>query len=100
MFCAIHTTDSGSTLELKGDWVMRSAKELYQTLGEQIDQPLTLIDASQIDDIDSAGLQIIVSWMRTRKSKGLLSRISTLSPSTIDLSKLYDLENELTGVNP
>lgn len=97
MFVEHHKTEQGEQLIFQGEWVMRSAKSIYEELSPLLMMDAVAIDAFKIEEIDSSGLQILISALRTRKSQGKLHNLSASSSVLDSLVQLFGLSDEIKG---
>lgn len=97
MFVIEETSAQGPVLQLQGEWLMRNSRTIHGELTALLDQQVVGLDASKIEDIDSAGLQLLLAALRTRQKSGLSNAVIASSGALDSLVHLYGLESEFQG---
>lgn len=89
------TTEGGSTaLAISGEFTIFTAATLKQTLLDAVKQAgngEVDIDLSEVSEIDSAGMQLMIMAKREAASVGKNLRFVRHSDPVLDMIDLYDL---------
>ena len=71
-----------SRVKITGELSIRNVAELHQRLGESLGRgPDLVLDFTQVESCDTAGLQLICSLRKTAVQRGLRFRVATMSPA-------------------
>jgi anti-sigma B factor antagonist len=85
-------------LNFGSDWTIGQAAELHtQLMGAlQSGEPVTL-DLSGVEAIDSAGVQLLLSWRATLSERGMPVGLMGVSATVRSALTVYGLGAELLG---
>lgn len=76
---------AGDAIVFKGDWVIASAAAIRQSLAEAIADPtITILDLAEAERIDTAGVQLLLSALKTDASARLEVHLSPAVRETLD----------------
>lgn len=82
----------GNRLSVSGELKVQHLDEIRPALLEALDLPQDVVlDVSRVAEVDTAGLQLVLSFLRTRQEGS--ARLEGLTPS-------FDRALQLTGLEP
>lgn len=89
---SLRTETQGCTLSFIGELNIYQAAELLPEVKASLpkDRPI-LLDLSQVDEIDAAGLQILVAIRMHALSHGISCQVSACSDAVMALLELADM---------
>ena len=90
----------GDTLTLCGEISFATVNRLVATGREAIDAlsfDSAVLDFSAVSKTDSAGLALVVDWVRSARHRGVDLRIVGVSAQLADIARVSGLEDFLAG---
>lgn len=88
-------SENGSNLQLKGSLVISVVKSTWSSLQEHLSGEGTLeVDLSEIDEIDSAGFQILIQMKRAHREGFRKVAYRAHSAGVLQFLELYGLAGE------
>ena len=83
---------TATRIGIEGELTIFAAAELRQRLLDAIGANTEVeVDLSQVSEIDSAGIQLMVAAKREAAARNKLLRFTNHSPAVFDIIELYDL---------
>ena len=80
--CSQSPDDTGFTLKIDGALTIGSAGQLMELLARSLRQNADVTaDFAEVEECDTAGLQLICAWNRTAAARGRRIRVAALSPA-------------------
>ena len=86
---------SESIEHLTGEWTIHQIGELHPVLLSLVNQKLVSFDASAISEMDSAGVQLLISARNALGMQGLEMQLIAASPCVRDALHCYGLDAHL-----
>lgn len=88
----VENTPSGTRIALAGELNIYAAAALKERLLPAIGESSSIeIDLSEVTEIDSAGLQLMILVKRQSRHSGVAVRLVGHSPEVVDLIELFNL---------
>ena len=85
-------------LSVKGDLTIYTAVACKQKLLEALSDSKTVeIDLSKVNEIDTAGVQVLLLAQREARQAGKSAAVTSLSPAAREVLDLYKLTAPLVG---
>ena len=98
--CATSPRSAGKTLKLSRNLTIYEAETIKAELLHGVSQRSVIdLDLSQVIEIDTAGIQLLMLAQRECRREGKALRVAACSPAVQELIDLYDL-GELFGGAP
>ena len=90
----METLLEGTGLTVKGNCLIQELDPLVKSLGELVesDRNSIQLDLSNVENIDTAGIQLLASCRNTALARGKTFSISSMSDSVRDALKLTGLQ--------
>ena len=100
MHIELHRGDAGLAMRLSGDLTIYHARDLQTALLDAFRQGTAIAaDLAEVQEIDAAGLQLLVALARNCRGVGLSLQLNNLSPAVTEALRWSGLASEL-GVTP
>jgi len=86
--------NNSTEITISGDFNIYSAMEMYQKYFQSITiKERVILKLSAIDEVDTAGIQLLIALFKTIKLQGSSYLIQTNSASINEYSKLFNLDH-------
>jgi phospholipid transport system transporter-binding protein len=82
-------------LHIKGPVTLENAMTLRDQSEQYFDRPQLLFDFSEVSEIDSAAVSLMLEWLRKGRATGCEVRFANLGESITSLTDLYGVEDLL-----
>jgi len=90
----IQKRNNSTEITISGDLNIYSAMENYQTHFQTLKfKKKVILKLSAIDEVDTAGMQLLIALLKVIKQQGSNYLIQTTSNSINDYSKLFNLDH-------
>lgn len=90
----------GSELELVGELAFATVTQVLER-GRDVIAGVTgaraVLDLSRVTRTDSAGLALVVDWMRAARARGLELELRSVPPQLAEIARVSDLEELIPG---
>ena len=86
---------SGDRLQVVGPMTIAGALELKSSGESAIGAGTSVVDLSQVTDVDSASLAVLFDWLRTAREQGVALSIAHPPESVRSLAQLYGVADLL-----
>ena len=84
--------EADGRLYVSGPVTLDNAMALLEAGGQYLRRPQTVIDFSEVSEIDSASVSLMLEWSRRARLKGGDVRFANLGEAIRSLTKLYGVE--------
>jgi phospholipid transport system transporter-binding protein len=92
--------EEGGRLYISGPVTLENAKELRGQGEQYFRGSKLLIDFSEVREVDSAAVSLMLEWSRTASATGTEVRFTNLGDSITSLTDLYGVEDLISVVAP
>jgi len=89
----------GDALYIRGPITIANVEALLQQ-GSPLLQSGTIVDLSQVTDVDSSAVSLLLQWTRQAEGRGERLRIRNVHPNIRSLSVLYGVNDLLPIEQP
>lgn len=86
-------------MSLQGEWTIHHAAQLRVSLLESVEQGVCTYDLQAIQDMDSAGLQLLLAAQRSLHRQGRELCLVNPSASVRDVLRVFGLDVNLSAVD-
>jgi phospholipid transport system transporter-binding protein len=87
---------SGDCLQVVGPMTIALATTLKSEGESAIGTGASVVDLSQVTEVDSASLAVLFDWLRTARGRGIPLSIAHLPENVRSLAQLYGVADLLT----
>lgn len=85
--------NNSTEINLSGELTIYSAMEIYESHFKELSfKPLVIFKLGKIEEIDTAGMQLLMSLIKTILSQKLEFQIASVSDAIEDFSELFNLQ--------
>ncbi len=88
-------TRDGDKLQLSGPLTLQTVKELYDRGLQANGSTSLVVDLSRVEGVDSAGVSLLLSWLREAQHSGINVSFSNIPQNLMSLAKLYGVADML-----
>ncbi len=85
--------EKGGRLHISGPITLENAMTLREQSEQYFNRPQLLIDFSEVREIDSAAVSLMLEWSRKARATGCELRFTNLGESISSLTDLYGVED-------
>lgn len=85
--------EADGRLYVTGPVTLENAVALLEAGGQYLGQPQTVIDFSEVSEIDSASVSLMLEWSRQARAQGAEVRFANPGEAIRSLTKLYGVED-------
>lgn len=84
----------GNLLRISGPLTQQTVRALYDS-GLPNGQPTLTVDLSQVTEVDSAGVSLMLVWLRQAQRNQMQLHITQVPPNLLSLARLYGVADML-----